>query len=66
MPIVTVLKDNGNLQIAGDFLVTLNKDLIIGKYPLPRIKEVFAKLGGGGRYSKMDLKNAYYQFVLNY
>jgi hypothetical protein len=39
--------------------------LVIDKYPLPKIEEVFAKLGGGEHYSKIDLKNAYNQFVLS-
>ncbi|CAH2209019.1 jg23524, partial [Pararge aegeria aegeria] len=64
-PIVPVLKANGQVKIAGDFSITLNRDLLIEKYPLPRIEEVFAKLGGGERYSKIDLKNAYNQFVLD-
>ncbi|XP_060810604.1 uncharacterized protein K02A2.6-like [Amyelois transitella] len=63
-PIVPVLKSDGQVKIAGDFSITLNKDLIIDKYPLPRIEEVFAKIGGGERYSKIDLKNAYNQFLL--
>jgi hypothetical protein len=63
-PIVPVLKENGKVRIAGDYSVTLNKDLIIDKYPLPRIEEVFARLGGGEHYSKIDLKNAYNQFLL--
>lgn len=62
-PIVPVLKENGQVRIAGDFSVTLNKDLVIEKYPLPRIEEVFAKIGGGELYSKIDLKNAYNQFI---
>lgn len=64
-PIVPVLKENGKVRIAGDFSVTLNKDLVIDKYPLPRIEEVFAKLGGGEHYSKIDLKNAYNQILLS-
>lgn len=64
-PIVPVLKENGKIRIAGDYSVTLNKDLVIDKYPLPRIEEVFAKLGGGEHYSKIDLKNAYSQFRLS-
>ncbi|XP_063634988.1 uncharacterized protein K02A2.6-like [Cydia splendana] len=64
-PIVPVLKDNGKIKIAGDFSVTLNKDMIIDRYPMPRIEEVFARLGGGNRYTKLDLSNAYNQFVLS-
>lgn len=63
-PIVPVLKENGKIKIAGDFSCTLNKVLKIDKYPLPRIEEVFAKLGGGEHYSKIDLSNAYNQFEL--
>lgn len=63
-PIVPVLKENGKVKIAGDFSCTLNKVLKIDKYPLPRIEEVFAKIGGGEYYSKLDLSNAYNQFKL--
>lgn len=63
-PIVPVLKANGQVKIAGDFSCTLNKILKIDKYPLPRIEEVFAKIGGGLQYSKLDLSNAYNQFKL--
>jgi hypothetical protein len=64
-PIVPVLKSNGKLKIAGDFSCTLNNDLMIEKYPMPRIEEVFSKLGGGECYSKLDLSNAYNQFKLS-
>lgn len=64
-PIVPVLKENGKLKIAGDFSCTLNKDLKVDKYPLPRIEEVFSKIGGGESYSKIDLSNAYNQFKLS-
>ncbi|CAH2225756.1 jg21962 [Pararge aegeria aegeria] len=64
-PIVPVLKENGSVKIAGDFSCTLNKVLNIDKYPLPRIEEVFAKIGGGFKYSKIDLSNAYNQFRLS-
>ncbi|XP_028161637.1 uncharacterized protein K02A2.6-like [Ostrinia furnacalis] len=64
-PIVPVLKENGKVKIAGDYSCTLNKDLKIDKYPLPRIEEVFAKIGGGQHYSKIDLSNAYNQFLLS-
>lgn len=64
-PIVPVLKEDGKVKIAGDFSQTLNKDLEIEKYPMPRIEEVFSKLGGGEKYTKIDLSNAYNQFVLS-
>lgn len=64
-PIVPILKDNGKIKIAGDYSVTLNKDLLIDKYPMPRIEEVFSRIGGGEAYTKLDLSNAYNQFLLD-
>lgn len=63
-PIVPVLKANGSIRICGDYALTINKDLEVDKYPLPRIEEVFAKLQGGEKYSKIDLKMAYNQLEL--
>ncbi|CAG9133042.1 unnamed protein product [Plutella xylostella] len=64
-PIVPVLKENGKVKIAGDFSVTLNQDLLVEKYPMPRIEEVFVKLRGGEKFSKIDLSNAYNQFRIS-
>lgn len=60
-----VLKQNGDIRICGDFKVTINKFLIDFKYPLPRIDEIFASLGGGELFTKLDLFSAYNQLVLD-
>ncbi|XP_028416384.1 uncharacterized protein K02A2.6-like [Dendronephthya gigantea] len=44
-PVVPVIKKNGNVQ----------------EYPLPRIDDIFATLGRGGKFSKIDLRQAYLQ-----
>lgn len=36
-----------------------------GGYPLPKIKHLFAKITGAYIFSKIDLKDAYQQLVLN-
>lgn len=64
-PIVAVPKPNGSVRICGDYSLTVNKDIHIDKYPLPRIEEVFAKLGGGELYSKIDCSQAYAQLRLS-
>lgn len=64
-PIVPVLKANGDLRICGDFSVSINKQLLIDRYPLPRIEELFAKLHGGEEFTKLDLSNAYLQLCLS-
>lgn len=64
-PIVPVRKANGSVRICADYSVTLNNDIYVDKYPLPRIEEVFAKLSGGEQFSKLDCSQAYNQFRLS-
>lgn len=63
-PVVPVLKHDGSIRLCADYSVTLNKQLVIDKYPLPRIEELFAKLHGGQKFSKLDLSQAYAQLEL--
>jgi len=60
-PIVTPVKSDGSIRLCGDFKVTINPHLSIDQYPLPKIEEIFANIGNGTRFSKLDLKNAYLQ-----
>ncbi|XP_030755820.1 uncharacterized protein K02A2.6-like [Sitophilus oryzae] len=64
-PIVPVVKKNGSIRICGDYKITLNPVLLIDKYPLPRIDELFAKLQGGIEFSKINLSQAYQQIELD-
>lgn len=64
-PIVPVFKSNGNIRICGDFKLTLNPFIIIDKYPLCTIDEVFASLQGGTIFSELNLTHAYMQFPVD-
>ncbi|KAK9872173.1 hypothetical protein WA026_016226 [Henosepilachna vigintioctopunctata] len=64
-PIVPVLKKDNSIRICGDFKVTLNPNIEIDQYPLPRINELFVKLQGGVQFSKLDLSSAYQQILLD-
>ena len=60
-PIVTPIKKDGEVRICGDFKVTINPQLDVDEYPLPRIEEIYANLSGGQQFSVIDLRQAYLQ-----
>ena len=42
----------------------MNPQLQVEQYPLPRIEDMFARLAGGQRFSKIDLRQAYHQLEM--
>lgn len=61
-PIVPVFKSNGNIRICGDFKITVNPFIIMNKYPLHTIDDIFSALQGGETFTELDLRHAYMQF----
>lgn len=53
------------MQICGDNKVNVNPQLQTEEYPLPRIDDIFAKLAGGQKFTKIDLKQAYRQMKVD-
>ncbi|CAK1589460.1 unnamed protein product [Parnassius mnemosyne] len=64
-PIVPVVKKDGKIRICADYKLTLNKVIEVDRYPLPRVEDLLVRLQGGQRFSKIDLSQAYAQFVLD-
>lgn len=64
-PLVPVVKPDSSIRLCGDYKVTLNSYLQDVKHPLPTAEEIFSKLNGGRRFSKLDLSKAYNQFELD-
>ena len=58
-PIVVVPKPNGTIRLCGDFKMTINPVLKVDEYPLPKMDDIFAALGKGVFFSKIDLQWAY-------
>ena len=64
-PMVHVPKADGTTQSCGDYAVTVNPQLRVPQYPIPLPEDVFVKLRGGQRFTKLDLKSAYQQLPLH-
>ena len=64
-PIAPVLKSDKSVRICGDFKQTVNQASRLDKYPIPRIEDLFAKLTGGQRFTKLDMSQAYQQLELD-
>ncbi len=65
-PIVPVLKkDKKSIRICGDFRLTINPVSKLDNYPIPRAEDIFATLGKGRYFTKIDLRHAYQQLLLD-
>ena len=62
---VPILKKDGFVRLCGDYKVTVNRETVTETYPLPRVEDLLATLSGGTAFSKLDLKHAYQQIVLD-
>lgn len=65
MPIVQVPKSDGSVRICGDCKVTINPVLQVDKHPIPKLENLLTVLGGGQKFSKLDLSQAYQQMLLD-
>lgn len=45
--------------------MTVNPNLLVNKYPLPRIENIFSNFQNGKLFSKIDLSQAYAQIELD-
>ena len=64
-PVIAVPKRDGSFRICGDYKVTVNADLDVDCYPLPKPGELFALLAKGQKFSKLDLSQPYKQLLLD-
>ena len=64
-PVVPVRKPSGEIRLCGDYSGTINKCMISDVYPLPTLEEITHKIGYGEHFTKLDLSQAFHQFVLD-
>lgn len=64
-PIVPRLKEDNTVRICGDYKVTVNKVSKLDQYPIPKTEDIFAEIGSGSTFTKLDLSDAYTQIPLD-
>ena len=64
-PIVTVPKQDGQIRICRDYKVTINPEMDVDQYPLPKPDNIFATVAGGKLFMTLDLSYAYNQLLLD-
>lgn len=60
-----VAKNDGGVRLCGDYEVTLNPRLQVAQHPLPNPPDMFSSLGNSKAFSKIDLKHAFQQVVMD-
>lgn len=64
-PIVPIVKSDKTVRFCGDYKVTVNRVSKLDNYHIPKTEDLFAILGGGEHFSKLDLSQAYQQLELD-
>ncbi|XP_055017905.1 LOW QUALITY PROTEIN: uncharacterized protein K02A2.6-like [Boleophthalmus pectinirostris] len=64
-PIVPVLKTDSSVHVCGDYKLTVNQVSKLEQYPIPKLEDLFEKLTGGEKFTKLDLSHAYQQVTLD-
>jgi hypothetical protein len=62
-PMLFVEKKDGTQQMCVDYW-SLKEVTVKNKYPLPRIKDLFAQMKGASIFSKVDLRSGYHQLKI--
>ena len=59
------MKPNGSVRICGDYKLTINCAAKLDGYPLSRMEDLFARLTGGKKFTKLDIVHACQQVLLD-
>ena len=64
-PVVPVMKADKSVRLCGDYKLTVNQVAKLDRYPIPKIEDLYAQLGNGTSYTKLDMRHAYEQIELH-
>ena len=57
--------DKRSVRVCGDFKQTVNPVSKLDRYPIPRVKDLFATLSKRKYFTKLELSQAYLQLPLD-
>ncbi|XP_037828856.1 uncharacterized protein K02A2.6-like [Lucilia sericata] len=58
-------KPDSKIRICADFKQTVNPQLDMEQYPIPKLEDLLHKLRGGCKYSKINLSDTYFQIAMD-
>ena len=64
-PIVCVPKTDGSLRICGDYKGAVNPAIQTEQFPIPTLEEIRGKVSTWNKFTKIDLRSAYQQLILD-
>lgn len=64
-PLVCAPKPDGTVRLCGDYRTTVNQATHTEQFPIPSVEEIWSQFAGGEKFSKIDLKCAYQQMLLD-
>ncbi|RLJ22797.1 hypothetical protein DJ031_00255, partial [bacterium endosymbiont of Escarpia laminata] len=64
-PVVPVMKADKTVRLCGDYKLTVNQVAKLDRYPIPKIEDLYAQLGNGTSYTRLDMRHAYEQIELH-
>ena len=64
-PIVCVPKTDGSVRVCGDYKGTVNPAIQTEQFPIPTLEEIRGRVSKWKKFTKIDLRSAYQQLVLD-
>ena len=58
------MKLNESIRICGDDKTTINRVSKLDDCPTPKVEDLLASLGGGEKFTKLDLTQGYQELLL--
>jgi len=63
-PFVPMMKTDNSVRLCGHYKLTVNQVKTLDRYPIPWMEDLYAQLGKGGMYTKLDMRHPFEQIEL--